>query len=254
MKGHKGKSGLEGGLPCVVVLHEVWGPDAHLREACKRLRKLGFATVVPSLYKGYESLLTPGNIERAMAAVWDLSLEERRDKKRVVAELQSKGVGAVVSEVLAVLYDQGFRDRMLGITLGAVEAARRRHSKVATLGFSLGGGLSLAAATRPGHPDAAVSYCGEPPGSQSLAGTATPMLAICASHDDLMSPLMPRFMEAALREESDLTIKTFPGTRHDFFNKAKKDRYNRAAAEDAWGVTAWFLTRTLTQRPPLSKK
>ena len=241
-------------MPCVVVLHEVWGPDLHIQGVCKRLRKLGFATAVPSLYRGYESLLTPGNIGKAMAAVWDLSLEERRNRKKVAAELEAKAADADVAEVLAVLYDQGFRDGMLEIVLDAVQAARERHAKVATLGFSLGGGLSLAAAARPGHPDAAVSYCGEPPSHQNLAGTAIPVLAVSASDDELMGPLMPRFVEVALEEGIDLTVKIIPGTQHDFFNETKKERYNPAAAEEAWGATAWFLAKTLGQRRSLSKK
>ncbi|MDG6911637.1 MAG: dienelactone hydrolase family protein [Nitrososphaerota archaeon] len=240
--------------PCVVVLHEVWGADSHIKDVCKRLRKLGFATVVPSLYRGYKPLFTPNNIRKAMAAVWDLSLEERRDKKKVAAELEAKGADIKASEVLEVLYDQDFRDRMLGIALSAIRTARKKHGWVATLGFSLGGGLSLAAATKPDGPDAAVSYCGEPPRRQSLAGADIPMLVICASHGELMSPLMPGFVEAALEEESDLTVKTFPGTQHDFFNETKKGRYNRAAAEEAWDFTVWFLAKALRRGPSFSKR
>ncbi|MDG6949775.1 MAG: dienelactone hydrolase family protein [Nitrososphaerota archaeon] len=97
----------------MAVLHEVWGTDSH-KGVCKRLRKLGFATVVPPLYRGYERLFTPNNIKQAMAAVWDLSLEEWRDKKKVAAELEAKGADAEASEVMEVLYDQSFRDRVLG--------------------------------------------------------------------------------------------------------------------------------------------
>ena len=239
--------------PCVVVLHEVWGPDSHIASVCKRLGKLGFATAVPSLYRGHEELLTPRNIQRAMEAVWDLSLEERRDKKMVATELARKSASDEVAEVLSVLYDQRFRDGMLEITMRAVRDARQRHSKVATLGFSLGGGLALAATTRPNPPDCAVAYCGEPPKSQSLSGVSVPMLAIYANHDELMNHKVPAFVEAALKHGNDLTVKTFPNTRHDFFNETKKDLYDRAAAEEAWNVTASFLART-SKAPFLSRK
>jgi carboxymethylenebutenolidase len=237
-------TGVGEGKPCVVVLHEIWGPDSHLEGACKRLRKLGFTTAVPNLYRGYESLLTPVNVQKAMEAVWNLSLEERRDKKKLSDELAKKQVGAKVEEALSVLYDQNFRDGMMEMTMGAVRDARE-HGRVATLGFSLGGGLSLASATRPGHPDSAVAYCGEPPESAQLEGVSVPMLAICASHDELMGPKMPAFLKAAQIHGNDLTVKTLPGTEHDFFNETKKDRYNKAAAEEAWKVTADFLSKTL---------
>jgi dienelactone hydrolase len=226
------------------VLHEVWGPDSHIGEVCKRLRKLGFATVVPNLYEGYEELLTPYNIQEAMKAVWDLSLEERYDKKKVSSELAKKGSSGKVDDVLSVLYDQRFRNRMLEITMQAVREAGERRRKTATLGFSLGGGLSLAAATKINPPNSAVAYCGEPPKSQSLGGVSVPMLAVYANHDDLMNPRVPAFVEAALMHGNDLTVKTFPNTSHDFFNKARKD-FNRDATERAWDITASFLIRTL---------
>jgi carboxymethylenebutenolidase len=240
--------------PCVVVIHEVWGPDSNIEVACKRLRKLGFATTVPALYRGHEALLTPRNIRKAMDAVWDLPLDERRDKKKVAAEAAEKGAGAEARAVLSVLYDQRFRDGMLETVMSAIREAREKHGKVATLGFSLGGGISLASTTEPDHPDAAVAYCGEPPKRQAIRRASVPMLAICASHDQLMNPLMPEFIEGALEQELDLTVKTFPGTQHDFFNHNMKERYNQAAAQEAWEITAWFLTRTLGWTPRPSKK
>ncbi|MDG6982986.1 MAG: dienelactone hydrolase family protein [Nitrososphaerota archaeon] len=239
--------------PCVVVLHEVWGSDSNIDAACKRLRKLGFATTVPSLYKGHEALLVPRNIQKAMAVIWDFSLEERCDKKRVAAEAARKGADAQTRDVLSVLYDPRFRDGMMEIVLDAITEARKRHAKVATLGFSLGGGISLATTTRPGHPDAAIAYCGEPPNAK-LRGTAVPMLAICASHDELMNPLMPGFIKAALEQDLDLTVKTFPGTEHDFFNMNFKERYNASAAREAWDVTSWFLSKALGWAPSHSKR
>ena len=237
-------------VPCVVVLHEVWGLDSHITGVCKRLGKLGFATAVPSLYRGKEDLLTPANIQSAMEAVWDLSLEERRDRRKVAAELARKGAGGTVEEVLSVLYDQGFRDEILEIALRAVRDARSEHGMVATLGFSLGGGLSLAAAASSAPPDAAVAYCAESPKS-GLGGGSVPVLAIYASEDELMNPRVPGFVEAVLKDGGDLTVQVLPDTKHDFFNETK-DRYDRAAAEEAWRLTEWFLSKNLKQ--PLSKK
>ena len=232
------------------MLHEVWGLDSHITDVCKRLRKLGFATAAPDLYRGREDLLTPLNIQKAMEAVWNLSLEERRDKKKVAAELAGKATGGT-EEVLSVLYGQRFRREILGIVLEAVGEKRAKHRKVATLGFSLGGGLSLAAAAAGAPLDAAVAYCAEPPKS-GLGGGSVPVLAIYASQDELMNPRVPAFVDAALKHEDNLMIRMLPNTRHDFFNKTKED-FNRAAAHEAWRLTEWFLAENL-RRPPPSKK
>ena len=185
-----------------------------------------------------------------MDVVWGLSLEERRDKRKVAREIARKGVGPEVQDVLSLLYDQGFRDGMLEIVIDAIRDAKAKHERVATLGFSLGGGLSLMAATKPGHPDAAVAYCAEPPNLSAFRGAAIPTLVICASHDELMNPLMPAFMDAALTHGIDLLVKTIPNTHHDFFNENLKDRYNRVAAEEAWETTIWFLRRALVAKLP----
>lgn len=228
-----------------MVLHEVWGSDSHIEGVCKRLGKLGFATTVPDLYSGYEALLTPVNIQNAMEAVWDLSLDERRDKKKVADELARKNLRGKEAETLATLYDQRFREGLMKITMDAVAKGRADHGKVATLGFSLGGGLSLAAATRLDPPDSVVAYCGEPPRPPTLDGVSVPMLAIYAHHDELMNPKMPGFVDAALRHGNDLTVRTIPNTEHDFFNETKKERYDPEATEEAWAITTWFLNRTL---------
>ena len=129
--------------------------------------------------------------------------------------------------------------------MGAIQNARARHDKVATLGFSLGGGLSLAAATRPDPPDSAVAYCAEPPKPHGFEDVSTPILAIFAEKDELVNHKVPAFVEAAMKHGIDLTLKTFPNTRHDFFNETKVDRYDRKAAGQAWNLTAWFLAKTL---------
>ena len=180
-----------------------------------------------------------------MELVWGLSLDARRDKKAVARELGRKGASGNVKEVLALLYGQNFRDGLLRITMDAVRDARAAHGRVATLGFSLGGGLSLKAAMMADPPDVAVAYCGEPPKPRDVRRTPAPILAILAEHDELMNPKVPAFVEAALGKGIDLTAKVFPNTTHDFFNETKKGAYDRNAENESWNLTKWFLERTL---------
>ena len=52
-------------------------------------------------------------------------------------------------------------------------------------------------------------------------------------------------MEAMLEGGKDLTLKTYPKTKHGFFNDSRKEVYDRDAANEAWSITRWFLERTL---------
>lgn len=230
---------------CVVVLHEVWGLVPHTRDVCRLVGKLGFSAYAPNLYAGNDDILIPDNIQKAMEGVWDLSLEERRDKAKVTAALEKKKVPEDIKEVATLLYDQGFRDRLLSKALTATREASSKYEQVATLGFCMGGGLSLKVAAKSDGLTSAVSYYGEPPISELLQGISVPMLAFYAEQDEIINSKVPAFVGEALKSGKDLTLKTYPHTKHGFFNDSRKTVYDRGAATHSWGLARWFLSRTL---------
>lgn len=234
-----------GASASVVVFHEVWGLVDHTKDVCKRIGKLGFAAVAPNLYRGYDDLLTPDKIQKTMEGVWELSLEERRNKVKVAQTLAKKGANEETRKVAAVLYDQAFRDQLLANAVSAVEQARSKFTRVSTLGFCLGGGLAVKTATRSPHLASAMGFYGEPPASEDVPKISVPVLVIYASEDEIINKKAPAFVGAMLDGGKDLTLKTYPRTRHGFFNDTRKEVYNPDAAGEAWAITRWFLERTL---------
>ena len=235
----------EGADACVVVFHEVWGLVGHTEDVCKRVSKLGFASVAPNLYRDHTDILTPGNIQKAMEGVWELSLEERRDRSKVAAALERKGASRETKEVAGVLYDQSFRDTLLDYALQSVEDAHEEFGRVTTLGFCMGGGLSLKSATRSQYLKSAISFYGEPPAAEDVAKISIPILDIHANQDEIINKKVPAFVGAMLDGGKDLTLKTYPRTKHGFFNDTRKEVYDRTAAAEAWDITKWFLERTI---------
>ncbi len=235
----------KGASGCVVVFHEVWGLVEHTEDVCKRVSKLGFATIAPNLYKGRGELLTPDNIQKAMEGVWELSLEERRDRTKVAKMLDKKGVSAEVREVASTIYEPTFRDKMLEDALATVDRAHSDFEKVSTLGFCMGGGLSLKCATSSRHLSSAISFYGPTPAIEEVARISVPVLDIHANQDEIINKSVPAFVGAMLEGGKDLTLKTYPRTKHGFFNDTRKDVYDRPAANEAWDITRWFLERTL---------
>jgi len=235
----------KGASACVVVFHEVWGLVEHTEDVCKRVGKLGFAATAPNLYRGNDELLTPDNIQKAMEGLWELSLEERRDKEKVARALDKKGVGGEAREVAAVIYEPTFRDKLLEDALAAVGRAHSKFGDVSTLGFCLGGGLSLKCATKTHSMKSAISFYGQPPATKAVPGISIPILDIHANQDEIINKAVPAWVGAMLQGGKDLTLKTYPRTRHGFFNDTRKEVYNRGAANEAWDITRWFLERTL---------
>lgn len=234
----------KGASGCVVVFHEVWGLTEHTRDVCKRLGKLGFAAAAPNLYKGHDTLLTPGNVQKAMEVVWDLSLEERRAKPKIDAAVAEKKPTDEVAEAIAKLYDQGFRDEILSAAVGLVEDMHIRFGGASTLGFSFGGGISFRVATKTKKLNSAISYCGEPPDDIDISRLSSPVLAVYGGKDGFMNKHIPRLSKAAAMAGTDLTLRVLPGAEHGFFDDTRP-AYNREAAKEAWDLTAWFLDRTL---------
>ncbi|MBI3840363.1 MAG: dienelactone hydrolase family protein [Thaumarchaeota archaeon] len=234
-----------GASSCVVVFHEVWGLVPHTQDVCKRIGKLGFAAMAPNLYRGHDQTLTSDNIQGAMEGVWELTLEERRNKAKVAQVLAKKGVDQKIREVASVLYDPKFRDSLLKRAVASVEEASSRFERVSTLGFCLGGGLSMKTATKSRRLTSAVAFYGEPPASEDAKRIAVPVLAIYAAKDEIINQKVPGFVGAMLDSGKDLTLKTYPKTMHGFFNNTRKNVYDRPAAHESWELTRWFLERTL---------
>lgn len=218
---------------------------SHTRDVCKRVSKLGFAVTAPNLYRGYDGVLSPVDIQKTMEGIWELSLEERRDRAKVAETLAKKGADPKLMEVASVLYNQSFRDELLDRAVAEVDRARKKYERVATLGFCIGGGLAMKAATQSGKMRSTVSFYGEPPAPQSVPKIKAPVLALHAMQDEIINQKVPGFVGAMLNGGKDLTLKTYPGTRHGFFNDTRKTVYNRRAAQEAWDITRWFLDRTI---------
>ena len=231
----------------VIVLHEVWGLVPHIQQVCKRVSKLGFTAIAPDLYWKHKKLLVQEKIQTAIEGVWELSLGERRDIHKVREVMTRKSLSQEILDLVTTLYSQDFRDQMLDDAVACVRYAHQRTQKVATLGFCMGGGISARIATRYSRLASCVVFYGEPPEAQDVNKIKAPILAIHAEQDDIINAKIPSFVNSVLTSGKDLTLKVYPRTLHGFFNDTNKQVYNKAAAQDAWELTKWFLLRTFKQ-------
>jgi carboxymethylenebutenolidase len=201
---------LAGGVghgPCVVVLHEWWGLVPHTRDVCDRFAALGFTVFAPDVYHG-ETATTVAEAEQ-------LQLLTPAARARAVAE-----VVAVVAEL-----------RQRGCT------------KVGTIGFCMGGALSLATSAACSV-DATVAYYGIWPHSGERTIT-NPILAHVAEHEEHNWTAQPAQFLGWFEGMSNAEIHVYPGTQHAFFNDTRPDLYDEAAAELSWDRTIAFLREHL---------
>lgn len=198
--------------PGVVVMQEWWGVDEHIRDVCDRFAAEGFVALAPDLYHG-ETTDQPSEAEQKMMA---LSMDE--------AEREMRG---------AVDYVAGHE---------------KCDGTVGTIGFCLGGGLSVwAAAANPKVGAAVTYYYVMPHGKPDFSRIQAPVQGHFGTADAFVAPQDAEALEAELREAGvDAVFEYYEGAGHAFF--ADHDRlgtYHEDHARNAWGRTVDFLRRHL---------
>jgi len=198
--------------PGVVVIQEWWGLVDHIRDVCDRFAGEGFVALAPDLYHG-EVAKSPDEAGKMMMA---LRIDE--------AEKDLKG---------AMTY-------LLGHEATSSE-------KLGTVGFCMGGALSLYAASKNSSVGACVVFYGiHPKVKPDLPNLQAPVLGIYAERDKSTPPAAVHELEAELHAlGKSIEVHIYPGTDHAFFNDTRPSVYNADAAADAWRRTLEFFRKNL---------
>ncbi len=204
-----------GKRPAVIVIHENRGLNPHIEDVARRLAAEGYLALAP--------------------------------------DLLSVAGGTPASEDAArELHTKTNKDDMLAAALAAVpfiQAHAESTGKVGAVGFCYGGGVVNRLAT--GSPDlaAAVPYYGAQPAADLVPAIRAPLLLQYAETDENINRGIAAY-EAALKAiNKKYTLHTYPGTQHAFNNDTGAARYNKAAADLAWGRTLAFFAENLGGPP-----
>jgi carboxymethylenebutenolidase len=198
--------------PGVVVIQEWWGLVPHVREVCDRFAREGFVALAPDLYHG-KTTRSPDEAGKLMMA---LNIEQ--------AEKDLRGA---VRHLLQHEATEG--------------------ESVGTVGFCMGGVLSLFAASKNAQVGACVVFYGiHPKVEPDFENLRAPVLGLYAERDQFVPPEAVRELEEKLRAHGkQVETHIYPGTDHAFFNDTRPEVYDAAAAEDAWRRTLAFFRQHL---------
>jgi len=204
-----------GGGAGVIVLQEWWGLNEQIKGVADRFAAEGFVALAPDLYHG-EQTASP---DKAGKLMMELNIASAEKDLRGAIEY--------------LLRD----DRVTGM-------------KVGTVGFCMGGMLSLYAATRNDQVGACVVFYGiHPKINPDLEKLQAPVLGFYAERDQSVPPSAVRQLESKLKElGKQVEIYIYEGTDHAFFNEQRPEVYDPQAAEDAWRRTIDFYRQHLTAK------
>jgi carboxymethylenebutenolidase len=204
--------------PAVVVLQEVFGVNADIREHCAWLAEHGFLAVAPDLFWKQE----PGV---------DLSVNSEADWEHGLRLYQ------------AYDRDQGAED--VEDTIATVAKLPECTGRVAVLGYCLGGLMVYLTAVR-SDVDAAVAYHGGD--TEKYLGEVhnlrAPLLMHLAEEDEFISKPAQEEITRALVTRPRATVYSYPRQRHAFSRNGGA-HYDAASATLANARTLEFLRATL---------
>lgn len=199
--------------PGVVVLQEWWGLVDHIMAVADRFARAGFTALAPDLYHGKRTT-SPDDAEKLLMA---LNIAE---------------AGKDVAGALGYLR-----------SLDGVEPKR-----TGVVGFCMGGQLALFAAQEyPDLVDAVVDFYGiHPKVTIEPSRLRPPVLGHFATHDASVPPAVGRALRDQVVAAGGRMEMHEYDARHAFFNDARPQVYDAAAARLAWDRTIAFLTSHLT--------
>lgn len=226
LRGFLGVPAGTGPWPAVVMIHEAFAIDDVMLRQVERMASAGYLVLMPDLFSA-------GGPRRCLAATF-----------RALSSRQGRA----------------FED---------IEAARRWllersdcTGAVGVLGFCMGGGFALVAASR-GFDVASVNYGMIPKDVSDVLQGACPVVGSYGGKDRTLARAVPR-LEAALEVRSIVhDVKTYPTAGHSFLNDAANGPAwlqpvlrvvlgvgpDPEAAADAWQRIEEFFRRHLVEAP-----
>lgn len=205
-----------GSGPGVLVLHAWWGLTEPFRQVCDRLAEAGFVALAPDLYHGK----TTATVEEAQA----------------LGEALDRDV-----------------ERWRGDIAGAVQVLRQHtathpangHGKLALVGFSLGGAYALdMSVTLAEEIAAVVIFYDSYPGLDYRRAQAAYLCHYAADDRFLPTEKVAQMQHELQAAGRPVTIYTYPGTKHWFFEENRPE-YDAQAAQLSWERTIKFLHERL---------
>ena len=195
----------------VIVIHENRGLNDHLRDIARRLAVEGFAALAPDFLSPQGG--TPDDEDKAR------EMFAKIDMAQVVANAEA--------------------------TRAWLAARKGANGKVGAIGFCWGGGVVNRLAVKSPQLNAGVAYYGAQPPAADVPAIKAPLMLHYAGLDDRINAGIPDYKKALEANGKSFQIFVYEGVNHAFNNDTTSARYDKPAADLAWGRTLDFFKKNL---------
>lgn len=212
MKGYLVKpANLSGKLGTVIVIHENRGLNPHIKDIARRVALEGFVALAPDFLSPLGGTPTDEDKARDMFTKLDAS--------------------QVTADGLA--------------TIAYLKAEKDGNGKVGAVGFCWGGGAVNDLAVNAPDLAAGVAYYGMQPKAEDAAKIKAALLLHYAGLDERIDAGIDAYKKALDAAHVEYTVYVYDGVNHAFNNDTSAARYDKKAADLAWGRTIAFLKEKL---------
>ena len=212
MKGYLVKPANQSGrLGTVIVVHENRGLSPHIRDVARRVALEGFVALAPEFMSPLGG--TPDNEDKV---------------RELFATLDPAQVAA--NAVATVAYLKSDEDG---------------NGKVGAVGFCWGGGTVNMLAVNSPDLRAAVAYYGMQPKAEDVPKIKAALLLHYAGLDSRTNAGIDAYRKALDAAHVEYAVYVYDGANHAFNNDTSAARYDKKAADLAWGRTIAFLKEKL---------
>ena len=238
-------------LPAVVVIQEIWGPDAHIQDVARRVATAGYTALAPDLYsRGTRPEgLRPERIEEMKQFMEEVPAGAWHNQAAMQEILSQQGDrGRRIGETIGLLFGPRDTDGMLkdlSAWLDYLESAPESRGKpVGTTGYCMGGALSFLLATRDRRPRVALVYYGTAPDPALMSTIECPVHGFYGGTDTRITEQVPAVAAAMKDHGKSYGSTVYASAGHAFFNDSRKS-YDVHAARDAWAVSLGLFNQYL---------
>ncbi len=194
--------------PAIIIIHEWWGLNDHIKEIAERYARAGFIAAAIDLYDGAVT-------------------KDAQEAGKMMSALDPKGALANLATAIKFL------------------RAQAEVSSVGVTGFCMGGVYTLLAACN-FQLEAAAPFYGMPDDLSVIENLSCPALFIGGEQDQWITVEKMNRLDAAFKQHGkDAEVKIYAGADHAFFNDTRPEVYSARDAADAWQRAIDFFAKHL---------
>lgn len=246
----------EEGLPAIIVIQEIWGVDEHIQHVTRRFAEAGYLAFAPDLYADNGKRRNGLEMDRVEAVkrflesvpptAWH-SAEERDAAMDALPEPSRTEIRTTFGQLFGGLDLEAYAPQLTATAdflRNTCEATKGQP--VVSIGYCMGGGLSVRLAANDAHLAGAAIFYGSAPSDEQIAQILCPVRGFYGALDTRITDEVPGLASRMQKTGKDYAYQIYDGAHHAFFNDGRAS-YNANASRAAFAEVLSFFHEVTSQ-------